>query len=197
MMSLILSGIGITIGNEVPRRSDALARSARKRSGGRSAGARWGTIGGVVVIRRAAPVDAVSAAEIIAAALGEFGVSFEAEGRDGDVRLVGAREDHDDFVAEVEGRAVGIACVGPQGEPGAAWVSKVFVERAARGRGVGRALMEAVEAAARARGYRRIGLRTRVVFADAIRLYERLGYLRADVEEGRLERGDVVYFRDL
>ncbi len=147
-------------------------------------------------IRRARAGDAPIAARIIAEALAEHALSFEPGGRDADVRFFGARPDHDDLVAELDGRAVGVVGVGPHGEPGVAWISKLFVDRDARRRGVGRALMEAAHEAARTRGCREVGLRTRLVFREAIRLYESMGYARRD--DPRTEGpGDVVYYRAL
>lgn len=148
-------------------------------------------------IRRATQADAAIAAAIIGGALAEYGLPFEPDGRDADVQFFGSREDHDDFIAEEEGRAVGVASVGPHGDDAVAWVSKVFVAREARRRGVGRALLQAVHAAARARGYRRIGLRTRVIFREAIALYESEGYKPIAGGPAVLDAGDIVYFRDL
>jgi putative acetyltransferase len=152
-----------------------------------------------VVVRRATSVDATAAAVIIAEALGEYGLPFEPEGRDADVATFGAKPDDDDFVATdaATGRALGVASVGPQGTAGVAWVSKVFVVRSARRRGVGRALMTAVHEAARARGYAEIGLRTRVVFREAVAMYEAHGYTRRDDASAAavIASGDVVYFR--
>ena len=147
-----------------------------------------------VVVRRGAAADAAVAERIIAAALAEHGIAFEREGRDADVAAFGARADHDDLVAEDprSGAAIGVVSVGPHGDPGVAWISKLFVARDARRRGVGRALMDAAHAAARARGYRVVGLRTRDVFGDAVRLYERLGYVRKPSAGG-----DPIFYRPL
>jgi GNAT superfamily N-acetyltransferase len=152
----------------------------------------------VLAIRSATAADVPVATRIIGDALAEFGIAFDPQGRDADVRLFGSRPDHDDFVAQLGGVPVGLASVGPQGEPGVAWVSKVFVAAGLRRRGVGRTLLERAHDAARARGYWRIGLRTRTVFRDAIALYLSFGYAAAE-PDARLviDRGDVVYFRDL
>jgi len=150
------------------------------------------------MLRRARPDDAAHAARVIAAALAEHGITFEPAGRDADVALFGARDDHDDLVAEdAHGEVVGVASVGPQGDPGVAWVSKVFVARTARGRGLGRALLEAAHDAARARGYREVGLRTRVVFREAVALYESAGYARQEPSPALVGAGDLVYRRRL
>jgi putative acetyltransferase len=150
----------------------------------------------MLTLRRATPHDAQEAARIIGEALAEYGLPFEPEGRDADVALVGTRADHDDVVAEDASRVLGVASVGPQGAEGVAWVSKVFVSKDARRRGVGRALLEAVHEAARARGYREIGLRTRVIFVEAIALYEAFGYAKRE-DPAALEPGDLVYYRAL
>jgi ribosomal protein S18 acetylase RimI-like enzyme len=52
----------------------------------------------------------------------------------------------------------------------------IAVGHEARGRGLGEALLGAVERAARASGRRRLRLEVRQDNAGAIRLYERLGY---------------------
>ena len=54
----------------------------------------------------------------------------------------------------------------------------IAVSDAARGRGIGEALMRAAERAARAHGRQRLRLEVRQDNASAIRLYERLGYRR-------------------
>lgn len=154
----------------------------------------------VIIVRKATPSDAPIAEAIIGAALAEYQLPFEPDGRDADVKLFGGREDeHDDFVAEIDGSPCGVASVGPHGEPSIAWVSKVFVAPgAARRRGVGRSLLRRTHDAARARGYTKIGLRTRVIFKEAIALYESEGYLPLGRSSGiDLEAGDVVYFRAL
>ncbi len=151
-----------------------------------------------VHLRRATAADAPAAATIIAGALAEYGLPFEPTGRDADVATFGAKEDHDDLVAEdVDNRRViGVASVGPQGTDGLAWISKVFVAADARRHGAGRALLEAAHESARARGFREVGLRTRVIFHEAIALYQSAGYTRREDPAG-LEAGDVVYHRAL
>jgi len=147
--------------------------------------------------RRATPKDADVAQALIGAALADYGIVFEPDGRDADVRLFGVRADHDDFVATIDDEPVGVVSVGPHGDEGVAWVSKLFVARHARRAGVGRSLLRTAHDAARARGYRRIGLRTRVVFREAIALYESEGYRAVTRDPAVLESGDLVFLRDL
>ena len=159
-----------------------------------------------IFVRRATTVDAADAAAIIGDALAEYGLPFEPEGRDADVATFGAKPANDDFVAvdPATGRALGVASIGPQGTAGVGWVSKVFVSKSARRRGVGRALLHAVHESARARGYREIGLRTRLIFREAIAMYEAHGYVRRGDESAAeaaaeavtvIASGDVAYYR--
>ncbi len=143
-----------------------------------------------MTIRRATTADAAAAATLIAASLAEYGVTFEPDGRDADVALFGAREDHDDFVAEHRGDVVGVVSLGPHGHEGWGWISKLFVASGVRCQGLGRALLETAHEAARARGYSVVGLRTRLVFERAVRLYARSGY-EASAPSG----GEIVCYR--
>lgn len=67
----------------------------------------------------------------------------------------------------------------PENQPHRADVAKLLVHRRARGAGIGRKLMEAVEDAARGQGRRVLVLDT--ASSTAERLYERLGWQRVGV----------------
>jgi GNAT superfamily N-acetyltransferase len=67
----------------------------------------------------------------------------------------------------------------PENQPHRADVAKLLVHRRARGAGIGRRLMEAVEEAARGQGTRVLVLDT--ASDPAERLYERLGWQRVGV----------------
>lgn len=82
---------------------------------------------------------------------------------------------HIDFwVAEDVGRALG--CVALARMDGYGEVKSLFVDPAARGRGVGAALMAALEARARAAGLPLLRLETGDTLAEAQRLYRRHGF---------------------
>lgn len=82
------------------------------------------------------------------------------------------------FVALVDGVVVGGAGIGPLvgGPDDVCELKKMYLLREARGRGLGRRLMERCLAAARDAGYRRCYLETLEHMRDARRLYERNGF---------------------
>jgi GNAT superfamily N-acetyltransferase len=74
-----------------------------------------------------------------------------------------------------DGGVVGTAALQLTG-PASGELRKMFLLPRARGRGMGRALLDAVLDAARARGLERLTLTTRHRYDRAIRLYERAGF---------------------
>ena len=109
--------------------------------------------------------------------------SYGREATDGEVDAEMRADPSDDLcppggllLAARRGTAV-IGCVGLRLLPaGLGEVTRVFVEPAARGGGVGGLLMRAVEDAARDRGPTRVRLDTRSDLTQARRLYARNGY---------------------
>lgn len=79
------------------------------------------------------------------------------------------------WIAEHDGQAIGCVALRPI-EHGVAEVKRMFVDEAWRGRGVGRALMQAVIAGARERGYAMLRLGTLGDMVAAQGLYESLGF---------------------
>jgi ribosomal protein S18 acetylase RimI-like enzyme len=63
-------------------------------------------------------------------------------------------------------------------QPDACEIKRLYVRPQARGQGIARRLMRAVEAFARENGVRQIFLDTKSTMADAIALYEREGFVR-------------------
>jgi acetyltransferase len=108
-------------------------------------------------------------------------------------------------VAGLDGHIVGMAQLARSGATNArhrAEVRRVAVASAARGTGIGRGLMAAVEAAARASGLTLLWLTTHAD-TDADRFYEAIGYTRLGVmprysrrPDGKLASG-VFFYREL
>jgi putative acetyltransferase len=86
-----------------------------------------------------------------------------------------ARDDVVLLVArDAAGEAVGMAALNvPTAE-----LKRMFVSPSARGSGLGIALLEAIESAARSRGIRTLRLETGLPQEAALALYERAGYVR-------------------
>lgn len=87
-----------------------------------------------------------------------------------------------DGVATVRATGPGAVIVGSAGlrpaRQGTVVLHALYVARGARRRGLGAQLVGLVEAEARSRGSLRVALWSDTRFADAHRLYQRLGYLR-------------------
>jgi putative acetyltransferase len=89
--------------------------------------------------------------------------------------------DYDDprtvfLVARIDGEAV--ACGAIRGlEPGVAEVKRMYVRDAARGRGVGRRILTALESKAREAGVSRLRLETGTAQPEAIALYTSAGFV--------------------
>jgi ribosomal protein S18 acetylase RimI-like enzyme len=92
-------------------------------------------------------------------------------------------------IAVRDGERVGFANLGLRGRE--AWIGGLGVVPGERRRGTGRALMDAVHEAARARGVQRVWLEVIVENRQAITLYEELGYeLVRDLEVWSLPGAD-------
>jgi GNAT superfamily N-acetyltransferase len=79
------------------------------------------------------------------------------------------------MLARLDGTPVGVVMLKPYG-PGVCELNRMYVVRAARGRGIGRALCEALIARARSLGYREIRLDALNAQVDALPLYRKLGF---------------------
>ena len=79
------------------------------------------------------------------------------------------------LLAWQEGQAVGCVAMRPMGE-GACEMKRLFVQPLGRGQGLGRRLAEAICAAAKAAGYRRIRLDTMPSMSTAQDIYLAMGF---------------------
>ncbi|MFC5635168.1 GNAT family N-acetyltransferase [Streptomyces bullii] len=142
-----------------------------------------------IVIRRAAPGEYAALGDITAHAYLQDGLlDFrEGDGYLGELKDVAKRAGAAEVLVAVEhGQVLGGVTFVPSGgpladiaRPGEAEIRMLAVDRAARGRGVGEALVRAcVERARATEGCVRIVLSTQRTMHSAHRIYERLGFVR-------------------
>jgi GNAT superfamily N-acetyltransferase len=89
----------------------------------------------------------------------------------------------DCLLVSVAGRPVGcVALTRPGGQIGV--VTRMYVDPTARGRRIGRLLVQRVEQLAAERGCRRLRLMTGVRQPEALRLYDSAGWSRVECQDG-------------
>jgi GNAT superfamily N-acetyltransferase len=147
-------------------------------------------------IRHATPEDGRPVRRFVFDILNEYHVPADPDDSDADVMEFGDPADERvvHLVAEVEGAPIGSAILTPYGDDEIK-LSKLFLKPEFRGKGLGREMLERSETEASERGYRRISLRTRALYVEAIRLYERAGWTRGPDQPP--PGPDRLYFRDL
>lgn len=146
-------------------------------------------------IRPARPDEYDTVADVVSAAYATLPDhaaehSYEASLRD----VAGRAETAEVLVAVEDGEILGtitfVPGPGPMAEsddPDAAWIRMLGVTPAARGKGVGAALVNECVERARAAGRRRVLLDTRESMQSAHRIYERAGFRRAPELDWRPE----------
>ncbi len=144
-------------------------------------------------MRRIRPDEGAALRDVRLRALGTdpavFGSTWEREaeltdGEWADRALDSARGDERaTFVAEVDGRLMGLVG-GYRAEPGASTIHVIsmWTDPEVRGRGIGRALIEAVVAHARITGAERVDLRVMRTNSSARALYEAAGFVPGEGE---------------
>jgi putative acetyltransferase len=136
-----------------------------------------------ITIRPIAPGDNVALARAVRDTLAEFGAAkpgtaYYDEATDHLYELFSQTARSAYFVAEIDGEVLGGGGIFPTENLPADTVElvKLYLLPAARGRGVGKALINHCVEAARANGYARVYLETTEELTQAIPLYERLGF---------------------
>lgn len=146
--------------------------------------------------------DRAAAAHVIATVLAEHGLGWEPKGADRDVLQIETAYAGGEFwVVEAAaltgqrgGPMVGTAAYRPALNPASAAESAVEIRKmyllpSARGQGLGRYLLRALEERIAARGFTAIYLETASVLTAAVALYERSGYApTTGVETARCDR---------
>ncbi len=143
--------------------------------------------------------DRTRAAAVISYVLSEYGLGWEPNGADKDVLQV---EDFylavggEFWVIEHQSQIVGTGAYYPvnRGQK-AVEIRKMYLLSSVRGLGLGKYLLQQLEAAIAFRGFRQIWIETASVLVEAVKLYESNGYQPATgVETTRCDR---VYFKSI
>jgi putative acetyltransferase len=154
-------------------------------------------------IRSWQSADRAAAAHVIATVLAEYGLGWEPEGADQDVLQIETAYAGGEFwvvEAAARGQSVGpivgtaayrsYRAVNPaSAAERAVEIRKMYLLPGARGQGLGRYLLRALETRIATRGFTAIYLETASVLNEAVALYDRSGYtLTTGVETARCDR---------
>ena len=138
-------------------------------------------LAGAVVIRPAIASDAPAVRDLVVEVLTEFGLAHDPSGTDSDlddIRQSYRRGGGEFWVVEDDrGRLVGTCGVWPDPDDrDRCELRKMYLLPEARGRGLGRRLLDLSLARARQGSWKRMELETHHTMTDAIGLYERAGF---------------------
>jgi molybdenum cofactor guanylyltransferase len=136
-------------------------------------------------VRRATNADIAAIRAVLYAVRDEYGVLSEIAANDpelDDMETSFFRPGgHFEVVVDDAGRIVGCAGLYPL-SPRRAELCKMYIERSARGRGLGRRLLENLLEAARRNGFHEVWLETNSSLTDAITLYTQYGFVPVEPE---------------
>lgn len=137
------------------------------------------------VIREASVTDA----DALSVLVGQLGYPADAQELPGRLEALTGQANAVALVAELERGVVGLVTLhlirSIHARQPVAWLTSLVVDEAARGRGVGGALVRRAEEWARERGAARIAVTSALHRTVAHEFYERLGYARTGVRLGR------------
>lgn len=149
------------------------------------------------LIRSWRPDDRSAAAAVIRSVLAAYGLGWESAGADRDVLEVETfyqATGGEFWVIEQQAAIVGTGAYYPiQRGKNAVEVRKMYLLPEVRGQGLGRYLLQQLEATIVARGFEQIWIETASVLQEAVKLYESSGYQPATGVE--TERCDRVYVK--
>lgn len=149
-------------------------------------------------IRDWQPSDRQTAFDLIAAVLAEYGLQSEPDRTDWDVWNVEdayQKTGGQFWVVEQAGKLTGTAAFYPiERGKNAVEIRKMYLLPAARGKGLGRFLLQELERTITEQGYEQIWIETASVLREAVKLYEASGYIPSTgVETARCDRVYVKY----
>ncbi len=134
-------------------------------------------------IRQASNQDTADIRTVIFSILAEYGLMAEHEGVDADLADIEgnymARGGSFDVVVDAENKIVGTVGLYPLDQQ-TCELRKMYLIPACRGKGIGKKLLDRALDKARLQGFLRIVLETSSKLVEAIAMYERYGFTRAE-----------------
>jgi putative acetyltransferase len=147
------------------------------------------------ILRPATNADAAAVRELVFGVLREFGLKPSPGDTDADLDDLEAayhrRGGRFDVLVTPDGAVIGSVGLYPV-DPTTVELRKMYLQVSARGRGLGRRLLDHALAEARRMGFARMTLETASVLTDAVALYERYGF-RPYAAAHRSSRCDASY----
>jgi putative acetyltransferase len=148
-----------------------------------------------LAIRRATNADIAAIRSVLLAVRTEYGVLSEVGANDPELDDLEISffqgGGHFEVIEDASGRVVGCAGLYPLSRHRAE-LCKMYIEQSARGRGLGKRMLENLLDAARRSGFREVWLETNSVLTEAITLYTRYGFEPVEPEH-LLPRCDQAY----
>ena len=150
------------------------------------------------IIRNWQEKDRTLASQVISSVLSEYGLPWQPEAADKDVLNIQEyylKTGGEFWVVEKEYQIVGTAAYYPinRGEK-AVEIRKMYLLPKVRGLGLGKFLLQQLETVISARGFQQICIETASILTEAVKLYERNGYLATTlVETSRCDLSYVKY----
>ncbi|MCU0549340.1 MAG: GNAT family N-acetyltransferase [Leptolyngbya sp. Prado105] len=148
------------------------------------------------LIRAWQPGDRSIAFHLVGSVLAEYGLTQEPDGADRDVLEVETFYQNGEFwVVERSNQLVGTAAYYPISRgKNAVEIRKMYLLPEARGCGLGKFLLSALESAIAQKGFEQIWIETASILKEAVQLYEKNGYQPASgIETVRCDRVYVKY----
>ena len=133
--------------------------------------------------------EATEPSDLLAEAFARLLPQLTAPDREAVARIVASPATRQLVAAAEDGRIVGLLSVALYDVPSGrkAWIEDVVVDAAARGRGIGEALVREALALVRREGVARVMLTSNATRRAAHRLYERMGFVRYETDCFRLD----------
>jgi len=150
-----------------------------------------------LTIRPAEDRDSAELIDLIDTVFGEYpNCVLDVEGEMPELKSPGSAARAEEgrwWVAEAEGKLVGSCAIMPDADD-AMELKRLYVAKPARRRRLAARFVSLVEDEARTRGAKRVVLWSDTRFADAHRLYERLGYRRAPRTRALCDISNTIEF---